>query len=87
MSNKKLNTLLRNMSESEVKTLHDLLFRRKYDKDGNLIETKPKRKKLPYYPNKDKESPKRRTLPFYPNKDKVKRRTLMNKGGLNKRRK
>ena len=87
MSNKKLNTLLRNMSESEVKSLHDLLFRRKYDKDGNLIETKPKRKTLPYIPSKDKGPPKKRTLPYVPSKDKVKRRQLMNKGGLNKRRK
>tara|TARA_R100001443_G_scaffold9613_1_gene19194 strand:+ start:404 stop:667 length:264 start_codon:yes stop_codon:yes gene_type:complete len=87
MSNKKLSTLLRNMSESEVKTLHDLLFRRKRDKDGNLIETKPKRKTLPYIPDKNKEPPKKRTLPFIPSKDKVKRRQLMNKGGLNKRRK
>ena len=86
MSGKKLNTLLRNMSESEVKTLHDLLFRRKYDKDGKLIETKPKRKTLPYFPSKD-DKPKRRTLPYFPSKDKVKRRQLMNKGGLNKRRK
>lgn len=84
MSNKSLNTLLRNMSESEVKTLHDLLFRRKYDKDGNLI--KPKRKTLPYFPSKDNK-PKKRTLPYIPNKNKVKRRQLMNKGGLNKRRK
>ena len=87
MSNKKLNTLLRNMSESEVKSLHDLLFRRKRDKDGNLIETKPKRKTLPYFPSKDKGPPTKRILPYIPSKNKVKRRQLMNKGGLNKRRK
>ncbi len=78
MSNKKLSTLIRNMSESEINTLHNLLFKQK--------ENKPKRKTLPYFPSKD-DKPKRRTLPYFPSKDKVKRRQLMNKGGLNKRRK
>ena len=78
MSNKKLSTRIRNMSESEINTLHNLLFKQK--------ENKPKRKTLPYFPSKD-DKPKRRTLPYFPSKDKVKRRQLMNKGGLNKRRK
>ena len=54
MDSKKFNSLVRSMTKTETQKLLDLLYRRKYDKDGNLI--KPGKR-------------------------------LMNKGGLNKRRK
>ena len=62
MESKKLNTLIRSLSSTETKKLLDLLYRRKYDKDGKLI--KPKMPKPgPYKPPKNG-SPKFRTLPW-----------------------
>ena len=38
MESKKLNTLIRSLSSTETKKLLDLLYRRKYDKDGKEIK-------------------------------------------------
>lgn len=90
MDSKKFNSLVRSMTKTETQKLLDLLYRRKYDKDGNLI--KPKMPKPgPYKPPKNG-GPKFKKMPWKPKYDKdgnlIKPgKRLMNKGGLNKRRK
>ena len=90
MDSKKFNSLVRSMTKTETQKLLDLLYRRKYDKDGNLI--KPKMPKPgPYKPPKNG-GPKFKKMPLKPKYDKdgnlIKPgKRLMNKGGLNKRRK
>ena len=40
MDSKKFNSLVRSMTKTETQKLLDMLYRRKYDKDGNLIKPK-----------------------------------------------